>query len=64
MQAGESAAGTGPPDGTTSLSLPPDRWRAELAAWKQDAERRADRYPPGHVVDDSRDTIHGDRDRV
>ncbi len=51
--------------GTESpLPLPHDEWLVEYAAAKQAAMRRADRYPVGHVLDDSRDTIYGDRDRL
>jgi hypothetical protein len=38
-------------------------WQREREAWKRDAESRADRYPPGHVLDDSRETIYGERER-
>jgi hypothetical protein len=39
-----------------------DAWHAELEAWKRDAESRADRYPPGFVPDDSRETIYRERE--
>jgi hypothetical protein len=39
-----------------------DAWQAELEAWKRDAESRAGRYPPGFVLDDSRETLHRDRE--
>jgi hypothetical protein len=39
-----------------------DAWDAELAAWKRDAEGRAGRYPPGFVLDDSRETIYRERE--
>ena len=35
---------------------------AELEAWKRDAESRAGRYPPGFVLDDSRETIYRERE--
>jgi hypothetical protein len=44
------------------LPLTGDAWRAELEAWKRDAESRADRYPPGFVLDDSRETIYRERE--
>lgn len=47
-----------------ALLLPREQWLAEYAAWKQSAAGRADRYPADHVLDDSRDTIYGDRDRA
>ncbi len=46
-------------------ALPPlsgDAWRAEIEAWKRDAESRAGRYPPGFVLDDRRETIYADRE--
>jgi hypothetical protein len=39
-----------------------DAWRAELEAWKRDAESRSDRYPPGFVLDDSRETLYRERE--
>jgi hypothetical protein len=44
------------------LPLTGDAWRAELNAWKRDAESRAARYPPGFVLDDSRETIYRERE--
>lgn len=47
---------------TPPAAAPPaDDWRAELAAWKRDAEARADRYPPGHTLDVSREAMYDDR---
>jgi hypothetical protein len=37
-------------------------WRAELEAWKRDSQRRADRYPPVLVLDDSRETLYRERE--
>ena len=51
------AAATGPPP-----PLAGDAWWAELEAWKRDAESRADRYPPGFILDDSRETIYRERE--
>jgi hypothetical protein len=52
--------------GTPAPEPPPpltgDAWQAELAAWKRDAESRAGRYPPGFVLDDSRETIYRERE--
>jgi hypothetical protein len=39
-----------------------EAWKHELEEWKKDAETRAGRYPPGHVLDDSRETIYGERE--
>ncbi len=44
------------------LPLTGDAWQAELIAWKRDAESRAGRYPPGFVLDDSRETIYRERE--
>ena len=46
----------------SSLPLTGDDWRAEVEAWKQDAESRIGRYPPGFVLDDSRETIYRERE--
>ena len=44
------------------LPLTGDAWHAELNAWKRDAQSRAGRYPPGFVLDDSRETIYRERE--
>jgi hypothetical protein len=44
------------------LPLTGDAWRAELDAWKRDAEGRAGRYSPGFVLDDSREAIYRERE--
>lgn len=50
-------------DAPTEATMPlsGDAWRAEWNAMVQAAERRADRYPPGHTLDDSRESIYGER---
>jgi hypothetical protein len=53
--------GTSAPE-PPSLPLTGDAWRTELEAWKRDAESRADRYPPGFVLDDSRETLYRERE--
>lgn len=45
-----------------SPPLTGDAWQAELDAWKRDAEGRAGRYPPGFVLDDSRETLYRERE--
>jgi hypothetical protein len=55
-------AEAGPPTAEPPLPLTGDAWRAELEAWKRDAESRAGRYPPGFVLDDSRETIYRERE--
>ena len=52
--------GTAAPE--TSLPLTGDAWRAELDAWKRDAESRAGRYPRGFVLDDGRETTYRERE--
>jgi len=52
--------GTSPPE--PPLPLTGDAWHAELNAWKRDAESRTGRYPPGFVLDDSRETIYRERE--
>ncbi len=46
----------------TSLPLTGDAWLAELDAWKRDAESRGNRYPRGYILDDSRQSIYGERE--
>jgi len=46
----------------TLLPLTGDAWQAEPEAWKRDAESRAERYPPGFVLDDSRETLYRERE--
>jgi hypothetical protein len=46
----------------TELPLAGDAWVAEALAWKRDAESRARRYPPGFILDDSRETIYRERE--
>ena len=50
-----------PVDPALSTPLTGDAWLAEWDAWKRDVESRSGRYPPGFVLDDSRDTIYRDR---
>jgi hypothetical protein len=44
------------------LPLSGAAWQSELEAWKRDAESRSDRYPPGFVLDDSRETLYRERE--
>src|SRR4051794_36121152 len=55
-------AEAGPPPPVPPRPLTGDAWRAELEAWKRDAESRAGRYPPGFLLDDSRETIDRERE--
>jgi hypothetical protein len=55
-------AEAGTPSPESLLPLTGDAWRAELEAWKRDAESRAERYPLGFVLDDSRETIYRERE--
>jgi hypothetical protein len=57
-----AATGTSAPE--LPLPLAGDLWHAELDAWKRDAESRAGRYPRGFVLDDSRETIYGERENA
>ena len=54
--------GNGPATPEPPLPLTGDAWYAEYEALKRDAESRADRYPPGFVLDDSRETIYRERE--
>jgi hypothetical protein len=53
-------AGTASPESLVTLTG--DAWRNELEAWKRDAESRAERYAPGFVLDDSRETLYRERE--
>jgi len=55
-------AETGPLLTEPPLPLTGEAWQAELEAWKRDAESRVGRYPPGFVLDDSRETIYRERE--
>ncbi len=48
--------------GAASQELPlgPQEWQLEFDAWRRDAVLRADRYPPGFKLDDSRDAMYAD----
>jgi hypothetical protein len=41
-------------------SLSYEEWQKRFDAWMKEAQARAGRYPPGFVVEDSRETIYGD----
>ena len=47
-----------------SVEPPPTAagWRQEFDAWQRDVQARADRYPPGFVVDCSYEAIYGERE--
>ena len=55
-------AETGSALSESSEPLTGDAWQAELDAWKRDAASRAGRYPPGFVLDDSRETMYRERE--
>jgi hypothetical protein len=60
----EQLAAAGGLSSEPELPLTGDAWKAELEAWKRAAESRADRYPPNFVLDDSRESIYGERDEA
>ena len=41
--------------------LPSDDWQAQFDAWMRAVHTRADRYPPGFELDDSRESIYEGR---
>ena len=57
-------AETGTVDVTPEPPLPltGDAWYAAFEAWRREAEKLADRYPPGFVLDDSRETMYRERE--
>ena len=46
---------------TPSRPLTEEVWRREIEAHRREVESRADRYPPGFRVDDSREAIYAER---
>ena len=44
-----------------TLPLTGEAWQAAWDAMRRDAEKRAGRYPPGFVLDDSREAIYAER---
>jgi hypothetical protein len=44
------------------MPLTGETWTREFEAWTKEIEGRAGRYPPGFRVDDSRETIYGERE--
>ena len=51
----------GSPPPKVSLRLTGEAWKADREAWNRDAEAIAGRYPPGFVLDDSRETMYRER---
>jgi hypothetical protein len=45
-----------------ALPLTGEAWIREFEAWTKQIESRAGRYPSGFQVDDSRETIYGERE--
>jgi antitoxin (DNA-binding transcriptional repressor) of toxin-antitoxin stability system len=41
-------------------TLTRDEWQRELAAWRMEVQSRANRYPPGFVVDCRYEAIYGE----
>jgi hypothetical protein len=56
---GLAAERQGISDPTVSPAEPPfDEWKKSFDAWMGDVRGRAHRYPPGFVLDDSRESIY------
>ncbi|MBI2805232.1 MAG: hypothetical protein HYX68_09670 [Planctomycetes bacterium] len=53
----ELAAGSNAIQGPASTPAFED-WKQGFGAWMSDVQRRANRYPPGFVLDDSRESIY------
>lgn len=63
-QLASQPAGNGHPatPPTDPAPLTGDAWRQKFEELNALIQSRADRYPPGHVLDVSRDAIYGDRE--
>jgi hypothetical protein len=51
-----------PPNPLHTLPMPADQWLAGFEAWAKELQDLAHLWPPGHVVDDSREAIYGERE--
>ena len=45
-------------------ALSGEAWQRELAAWMERVESRADSYPAGFVLDDSREAMYAERENA
>src|ERR1051325_2599847 len=52
----ENAGNGHPPSSPASVCF--DKWKKQFDAWMADVQTRAHRYPPGFVMDDSRESIY------
>ena len=50
------------PEPVVNPPLTGEEWRREFEALRQEIRTRASRYPVGHVLDDSRDTLYSERE--
>jgi antitoxin (DNA-binding transcriptional repressor) of toxin-antitoxin stability system len=51
-----------PPPSVPEEPLTADQWQKDFDGWMKEVEARADRYPPGFVLDDSYEAIYGERE--
>jgi antitoxin (DNA-binding transcriptional repressor) of toxin-antitoxin stability system len=51
-----------PPLSISEEPMTADQWQKGFDAWMKEVEARADRYPPGFVLDDSYEAIYGERE--
>ena len=58
LAAGSDSNGTATPALTQA---PYDEWKKNFDAWMAGVQARAHRYPPGFVMDDSRESIYAGR---
>jgi hypothetical protein len=52
----------GGPAPSAQLPLTGEAWKRAFEEWTKEIESRAGNYPPGFRVDDSRETIYGERE--
>jgi antitoxin (DNA-binding transcriptional repressor) of toxin-antitoxin stability system len=65
IEAGRPVARIVPPSPPVPTEpLTADQWQKEFDPWMKEVEARADRYPPGFVLDDSYEAIYGERENA
>ena len=53
-----AAESSAPPSANASVAPSFDAWNKSFDAWMLEVQERANRYPPGFAMDDSRESIY------